>query len=186
MQVLPGTVLGHHDPNILIGEGTYLRNGFIHSSRKGILEKTNMKISVLTTKVSIEIKLYSIVIGRVTKISTRHATVDILAVGDSPLQTSFPGIILQKDIRLTGGDEVLISDSFRPGDIVKTLVVALGDQKSFHLSTARNELGVILAQSIAGHTMVADSWDSMLCPVTKVLEKRKCAKPSEDGDVVMG
>jgi exosome complex component CSL4 len=45
------------------------------------------------------------------------------------------------------------------------------------LSTARNELGVIFAKSVAGHTMIPISWDTMQCPKTKMKEYRKVAKP---------
>ena len=40
--------------------------------------------------------------------------------------------------------------SFRPGDIVRAVVLALGDGQSYILSTARNDLGVIHAKSLAG------------------------------------
>jgi exosome complex component CSL4 len=44
------------------------------------------------------------------------------------------------------------------------------------LSSAKNELGVIFAKSVAGATMIPISWDSMMCPKTKMKEFRKVAK----------
>jgi exosome complex component CSL4 len=44
------------------------------------------------------------------------------------------------------------------------------------LTTAKNELGVIFAKSVAGATMVPISWDLMQCPKTKMTEHRKVAK----------
>ena len=107
-------------------------------------------------------------------------------VGQKPLESAIPGIIQQKDVRQTLIDSVEISKCFRPGDIIRAKVIALGDQRSFILSTARNDLGVVLAQSLAGFTMVPISWDKMICPKTKFVENRKCAKPEgeiEDVDV---
>jgi hypothetical protein len=44
----------------------------------------------------------------------------------------------------------------------------LGDARAYYLSTAKNDLGVIFAQSVAGHTMIPISWEEMICPKTKV------------------
>ncbi len=41
-------------------------------------------------------------------------------------------------------------DCFRPGDIVLAEVLSLGDARSYFLTTAKNELGVVHAKSLAG------------------------------------
>jgi len=51
--------------------------------------------------------------------------------------------------------------------------ISLGDVRSYFLSTAKNELGVVLARSAAGHDMVPINWQQMQCPVTKLKEFRK-------------
>lgn len=43
-----------------------------------------------------------------------------------------------------------MSKSFRPGDIVMARVISLGDAQSYLLSTAENELGVVIATSEGG------------------------------------
>ena len=43
-------------------------------------------------------------------------------------------------------------------------------------STARNELGVVYARSVAGAPMVPISWQEMQCPRTQAIENRKVAK----------
>lgn len=48
------------------------------------------------------------------------------------------------------------------------------------MSTAENELGVIIATSEAGETMVPVSWMEMQCPKTLSLEFRKVAKPTTE------
>lgn len=55
--------------------------------------------------------------------------------------------------------------------------ISLGDQSNYYLSTARNELGVIMAKSEAGNTMFPISWKDFKDPVTGKTESRKVAKP---------
>ena len=46
--------------------------------------------------------------------------------------------------------QVEIYSSFRPGDLVRAQVVSLGDSRSYFLSTARNDCGVVYAKSTSG------------------------------------
>ncbi|PSN43592.1 Exosome complex component CSL4 [Blattella germanica] len=62
-----------------------------------------------------------------------------------------------------------------PGDIV-TAKLPLTEVHTYPLSTAENELGVVIAHSEAGATMVPVSWTEMQCPKTYVKELRKVAK----------
>lgn len=55
--------------------------------------------------------------------------------------------------------------------------VSLGDQSNYYLSTAKNELGVIMAKSEAGNSMYPISWKEFRDPVTGLVESRKVAKP---------
>ena len=55
-------------------------------------------------------------------------------------------------------------------------VISLGDMNSYFLSSAENELGVVIAYSEAGHRMLPVSWNEMQCPVTMLKEYRKVAK----------
>lgn len=73
--------------------------------------------------------------------------------------------------------------------------ISLGDARSYYITTARNDLGVIFATSEAGEhdyqllcdllnfaacigaTMEPVSWQEMRCPKTGRIERRKCAKP---------
>ncbi|KAI9366768.1 hypothetical protein DFJ73DRAFT_890871, partial [Zopfochytrium polystomum] len=120
----------------------------------------------------------STVIGRVVRINPRQATLSILIVGGVPCSENFQGVIRVQDVRATEKDKVQIYKCYRPGDIVKAQVISLGDSRSYFLSTAKNELGVIFAESAAGHTMFPINWEEMMCPVTLTKEFRKCAKPS--------
>lgn len=55
-----------------------------------------------------------------------------------------------QDVRATQIDQVCLPDSFRPGDLVIAEVISLGDVRSYYLTTAKNELGVVYATSMAG------------------------------------
>lgn len=63
------------------------------------------------------------------------------------------------------------------GDVVRAVVISLGDERSYYLSTARNELGVVLAVSEWGNQMFPVSWREFMDPETGVKEGRKVAKP---------
>ncbi|KAK8591384.1 hypothetical protein V6N13_031430 [Hibiscus sabdariffa] len=55
-----------------------------------------------------------------------------------------------QDVRATEIDKVDMHLSFRPGDIVRAVVLSLGDAQAYYLSTTKNELGVVSAESSAG------------------------------------
>jgi exosome complex component CSL4 len=67
--------------------------------------------------------------------------------------------------------------SFLPGDVIRCQIVSMGGNRTCHVSTARPELGVLIAESRAGEPMIPISWKEMLCPKTQQKELRKCAKP---------
>ncbi|SCU86970.1 LAFA_0E03972g1_1 [Lachancea sp. 'fantastica'] len=155
----------------------------------------------------------SIVLARITRISSQRANVEILALENkiipvdsgvgsngagvsapgggsaaatlsvsqaaSDLGETFRGIISARDVRATDRDRVKIMESFRPGDIVRAQVISLGDGSNYHLSTARNDLGVVFARAFngAGGLMYAIDWQTMVAPNTGFMELRKCAKP---------
>lgn len=70
-----------------------------------------------------------------------------------------------------------MNEMFRVGDIVKASVISLGDERSYYISTAGNEFGVIIARSEVGNPMVPASWKEMKDTITGKGETRKVAKP---------
>ncbi|CAI5679507.1 unnamed protein product [Oreochromis niloticus] len=119
----------------------------------------------------------AIVTCKVTSINPRFAKVHILYVGSTPLKDRFRGTIRKEDVRATEKDKVETYKSFRPGDIVLAKVISLGDvQSNYLLTTAENELGVVVAHSEAGAQMVPISWCEMQCPLTHSKEFRKVAR----------
>ncbi|CAJ0647757.1 3750_t:CDS:2 [Entrophospora sp. SA101] len=158
--VTPGQRLGFTQ-NFKAGPGTYIRGSHIYASvvgvRKDFVKKDEEKIPIIT--VSREKKQSAVpdVNSKVIRINPKEAFVSIMVV----------------DVRATEKDKVKIYNSFRPGDIVRA-EISLGDARSYTLSTAKNELGVIYAQSAP---MIPKSWQEMICTKTKIIELRKCAKP---------
>jgi exosome complex component CSL4 len=113
---------------------------------------------------------------KVIKVTPWYAKVKILCVAGRVMTSEVDGMIRVQDIRATEIDKVKIEESFRPGDVVLATVLSLGDSRSYYLSTAKNELGVVYARSITGSDMVPFSWKEMLCTKTQQKELRKVAK----------
>lgn len=76
------------------------------------------------SKVEILPEVNSIVLCKVTRIAPRQANVAILVVGDTVLDGEWQGLIRVQDVRATEKDKVKIFESFRPGDIVRAVVVS--------------------------------------------------------------
>jgi exosome complex component CSL4 len=131
----------------------------------------------LHNKTSITLpQIGDVVTASVSRITQSVAYVSILCVGGALLAEPFQGTIRERDVRSFEVDDVDMYKSYRPGDVVRAKVISLGDARSYFLSTAANDLGVVLANSEAGHTMVPVSWRFMRCPVTRQKERRKVAK----------
>ncbi len=188
MTVLPGQQIASlHDAQA--GSGTFAKGDGIFASLQGNvhMQPSNDGVTppiitvVRTLTETITPSVDSIVVGQVSRINPRQAFVDIKIVDGKPLGQDqvFTGIIRMQDVRQTIKDSsVQIYDSFRPRDLVRAKVLSLGEARSYLLSTAdSNDLGVILAKSGDGNDMIPQSWDTMVDPVTGLIEKRKCAKP---------
>ena len=138
----------------------------------------------------------SVILGRVTRVvRPSYAVVDIIAIvptennnGPSsamkqqpyiiPFHEPFAGTLRQNEIRPQSAIELEISDCVRPGDVILARIHALGGEKEYILSTAETELGVVKATcESSGYDLVPVSYKEMECPVTKVKEGRKVAKP---------
>uniref|UniRef100_A0A8C0TWS1 S1 motif domain-containing protein n=1 Tax=Canis lupus familiaris TaxID=9615 RepID=A0A8C0TWS1_CANLF len=149
------------------GSGTYTRHGYIFSSLAGCLTKSseNGALPVISVMRETESQLLPDVGTIVTcKVSSINSQVFIF---DLELSLNIPVLSLQ----------VEIYKSFRPGDIVLAKVISLGDaQSNYLLTTAENELGVVVAHSESGVQMVPISWCEMQCPKTHTKEFRKVAR----------
>ena len=177
------------------GSGTYSLNGYIYSSLSGYLkllrrahkpESNPGKIS--DGLVSVEVHppgdetavpvVGDVVTAKVVSVNQRFAKVKIECIRDITLNESFRGQIRKEDIREFEKDKIEMFKSFRPGDIILARVLSLGEASSgYLLSTAENELGVVIAKSEhSGLKMIPVSWTEMQCPKTYNKELRKIAK----------
>ena len=166
------------------GHGTYIKDSYICASLVGTKrtlaatqDGDRPRVEVVRSGTQPVIPAVGhIITARVISISPRNASVDILAVGSDPVPHRCTGVIRIQDVRATEIDKVQLHLCFRPGDLVRAQVISLGDTRSYFLSTAQNELGVVEARSLAGEVMIPISWQEMQCPKNKVVEARKVAK----------
>ncbi|XP_072095103.1 exosome complex component CSL4 isoform X3 [Mobula birostris] len=151
------------------GEGTYSRHGYIFASLAGYVMKRNDngmvgKVPIISVVRDSEPQLLPevgvVVTCKVTSINPRFAKVHILYVRSTPLKGAFKGTIRREDIRATEKDKISLGDA----------------QSNYLLTTAENELGVVVAHSEAGAQMVPISWCEMQCPKSHGKEFRKVAR----------
>ncbi|MGH0116701.1 UNVERIFIED_CONTAM: hypothetical protein FKN15_021249 [Acipenser sinensis] len=138
----------------IAGVGTYSRHGYILASLAGYVLKKNEgeELPVISVVRETEAQLLpdvgAIVTCKVTSINPRFAKVHILYVGSTPLKDKFRGTIRSPWVM----------------------------SSNYLLTTAENELGVVVAHSEAGAQMVPISWCEMQCPRTHAKEFRKVAR----------
>lgn len=187
--VLPGQSIGPVSANAP-GSGTHIQANHLYSSLAGALTATAPSstskppkaptATVTSSAGPLLPEVGTTILGKITRTQPRQANISILALGSSGEHTchdAFPAIIRQQDIRATEIDKVKVAESFRVGDVVRAVVISLGDERSYYLSTARNELGVVLATSERGNQMVPVSWREFLDERAGGREERKVAKP---------
>ncbi|OSX67403.1 hypothetical protein POSPLADRAFT_1176209 [Postia placenta MAD-698-R-SB12] len=177
--VLPGQPIPlPRGPVPQLAGGIYSRDGHVRASLVGVPRYEGSALAIPRTRPHPP-SPDSTVLGFVSRLSPQQAVLSITVVDGVPLPPGeeFTGVIRVQDVRATEKDKVKIADCFRGGDVVKGLVISLGDARSYYVTTARNDLGVIFATSEAGVTMEPVSWQEMRCPRTGRIEKRKCAKP---------
>lgn len=129
------------------------------------------------------------VLCRVTRVQQRQSSASILVVNPSPAsivpytsttndELQFQALLRREDIRSFEKDKVVMNDMFRVGDIIRAVVISLGDERNYYISTAGNDFGVVVARSEEGNAMVPASWKEMTDMVTGKGEARKVAKPA--------
>ncbi|XP_075210989.1 exosome component 1 Csl4 [Lycorma delicatula] len=178
---VPGLRICLADSTHTAGRGTYERQGYIYSSLAGLLQLIPQEKGFLvevhsSNEQSIVPVPGNIVTAEVITINRRFAKCQIKCIGDTVLTRPYRGVLRKEDIRATEKDRVEVYDSVRPGDIILARVLPINEVQSYQLSTAENELGVVIAHSEAGISMVPVSWTEMQCPKTYHKEKRKVAK----------
>ncbi len=90
------------------------------------------------------IEVDDLILGKVTKVRSQMAFIEIICVGDVVLRESAAGVMRKENVRLRNSDMVVMGECFRPGDIVCGKVISLGDTRQYIVSTADADLGVSL------------------------------------------
>eukprot|EP00088_Acartia_fossae_P001975 TRINITY_DN10776_c0_g1_i1.p1 TRINITY_DN10776_c0_g1~~TRINITY_DN10776_c0_g1_i1.p1 ORF type:complete len:194 (-),score=13.41 TRINITY_DN10776_c0_g1_i1:134-715(-) len=185
--VVPGLRLCESDDRHVAGSGTFSQHGYIYSSLLGELKLIQLNSNTVSVEVegcgqkTVVPSTGDIVTVEVLSVNPRFAKVHIKCVKDIVLPQPFRGQIRKEDVRAVEKDRVEMYKSFRPGDIVLARVISFGDAMAgYLLTTGENELGVVIARSESGSSMVPVSWTEMQCPDTYVKEPRKVAKVIPD------
>lgn len=191
--VVPGDVLG--DATIYTsGAGTYERAGRLYASMLGskrVIESAPVSAETPLTAPAKQVMTVireaaaavivptvgSIVTAKITRITLMLANAEILVVNGKPVPDAFTAVIRRENVRDTEIDKIKMEECFKPGDLVRATIASLGDARSYLLSTARPDLGVIYALSDAGEVMVPANFEEYEVPTTGKREKRKVARP---------
>ncbi|XP_066603275.1 exosome complex component CSL4 [Prorops nasuta] len=178
---VPGQRLCVSDKVKLPGPGTYEAQGYIYSKLAGIVKqiKTDNTIIVKVDGIkeqSIVPAPGHIVTAVVTSLNQRFCKCSIKCIGDTVLTRPYRGYLRKEDVQAVDRSNVEMYKSFRPGDVILARVLPMTELNTYQLSTAENELGVVIARSEEGIPMIPISWTQMQCPKTMVKEFRKVAK----------
>lgn len=134
-----------------------------------------------------------VVTARVEVVNQRFAKCSIICIGDTLLQRPLRGILRKEDVRATDIDKVEIYKNYRPNDIILAKIIPQIEIHMYSLTTAENELGVVIASARGLSTssaafvpvpMVPISWSEMQCPATLTKEPRKVAKIMSENALV--
>lgn len=182
--VLPGDLIGKvTDFDNLPTDGYYILSDTVHASRCGTLKyagKNDQKTFYVTNVVNEGDIIPSegdLVEGRIKNIGIRYCKVEITKINNQVVKNVFNATLRKENIRKTEVDRIIISECYRPHDIIRAKVVSLGSMRSYELSTADEMYGVVHAKSYPmKENLIPVSWNEMKCPITGELEKRKVAK----------
>ena len=151
--VVPGDRLGVIE-EFTSGPGTYIEGGTIHSKVTGrtLLDMLNKEVSVYPlVKTATVPQVGNIIVGLVSDVKSKNAILTIFQVGDKLIAGSFKGAL-----HISGVSRGYVENMFnvcKAGDIMKAKVISTAN-RSFFLSTADNDLGVVHALcSRCGHVL---------------------------------
>jgi len=168
----PGDRLGVIE-EFMPGSGTYVEEGTIHSKTVGytLLDMLNRKVSVYPLSQAVNVpKVGSIVVGQVLDTQSKTAMIRIFQIGKKMLSGVFSGILYISDASGSYVDSMF--DVCKTGDIVKAKVVSKAN-RTFHLSTAESDFGVLYAFCSQCGYMLSLKGRKMQCSRCGKIENRK-------------
>jgi exosome complex component CSL4 len=165
--VIPGQRICEISSTLIAGSGTYLLNGGVIASLAGTISVQEEQNSLRRLTVvpgnshnstELVISVDDVVIAHVVRIQANQALVDIVAVNENVLKQHARGTIRREDVRPSDVDSLIMHQCFRAGDIVRAVVISLGDARHYVLSTSKDEFGVLWAKcEETGNVMVPKS-----------------------------
>ncbi|KAF1834722.1 hypothetical protein BDW02DRAFT_325589 [Decorospora gaudefroyi] len=197
---LPGQLLGPAN-KYLPGPGTHMHDSQIYASISGPVTtttslQTNPPLLSITNPSSTPTlpTLNTPVLAQITRLTPRVAHCIILALSSpntndsatpTPCPHPFTAQIRREDIRATEKDKIRMEDCFRVGDLVRGVVISLGDTGGgggYYVGTEGNWLGVVGAWwwddgRKVRRLMVPVSWCEVLDGRSGGRERRKVARP---------
>src|SRR3989337_2015529 len=164
------------------GPGTYVEESTIYSLATGraVMDLLNKKVSVYPgTQISGFPKIGSIVVGQVSEIQNKQATVRIFQVGNRIVSGFFSGLLHISDVSPRYVESMY--DVCKAGDIIRVKVIS-DKNRVFHLSTNDKALGVVYAFcSRCGHVLSLGRM-RMRCTECDNIEHRKTAQDYGKGE----
>jgi exosome complex component CSL4 len=180
--VAPGDRLGVIE-EFTPGPGTYVEQGTIHSKITGctLLDMENKKVSVYPLVQAANVpQIGSIVSGQVLDVENKKAVLRILQVGKRSVSGFFTGVLYISDVSPSYVDTMY--SVCKPGDIMRAKVFS-DKNRTFYLSTAEKNLGVIYALCSRCGNMLQLGKRGMRCSRCGNIEGRKIPPDYGEGAV---
>jgi exosome complex component CSL4 len=180
--VVPGDRLGVIE-EFTLGPGTYEQNGTIYSLTTGraLMDLLNKQVSVFPkVHVSNVPHVGSAVVGQVSDVQSKQATLRIFQVSDRLLTGFFSGLLHISDVSQRYVESMY--EICKAGDIVRARVIS-EKNRVFHLTTNDKDLGVVYAFCSRCGQELAQKRFVMRCPDCGNSERRKTAQDYGKGEV---
>lgn len=180
--VVPGDRLGVIE-EFTLGPGTYEHGGTIYSLTTGraLMDLLNKQVSVYPkVHVSNVPHVGSTVVGQVSDVQSKQATIRIFLVDDRLLSGFFSGLLHISDVSPRYVESMY--EVCKAGDIVRARVVS-EKNRVIHLTTNAKDLGVVYAFcSRCGHSLAQKRF-ILRCPECGNSERRKTAQDYGKGEI---
>lgn len=178
--IVPGERIGVIE-EFISGPGTYIKEGTIRSKVVGhvMIDLPNKTASVYPSAWPPTVpREGSVVVGTVTGMQERSASIKIWKVGDRYASGSFTGILHVS----TASSEYIenLRDWFKISDIVRAKVTS-EKNSVYQLSTVGPRLGVIYASCVRCGRLLIKRQDSLYCSSCNAEDRRKAAKDYGNG-----
>lgn len=123
-----------------LGHGLYVHHDVVYASVIGLIRRTATDVYFVESNFPVRcvgIRIGDIVYGEISKIKEEEAFVSIIQVNGVAMSRQIEGTIRKEHVREKLTEQVVISECYRPGDIIKAQVISLGDSsRSLYLTTA--------------------------------------------------